>query len=905
MIKNLFIILLFVMVWPALLNATPALRLFYLPTQQMLPVAQIHDIIQDDEGYMWYATPGGLCRDNGYQIDVFRPGQNDGGCLRNANIRCLRSMDNRIIFGTDSGMYVLDKRDYTFRSVALGTKGERQTDALLIAHDGTVWVSVGHWMVHLDHQLRALCRLRDSHAGMSLYEDSRHRIFHLQWQGGLSVLYPGAHSLRSLSWQGSYPTFMTEADRKTGDYWIGTFGNGIVRYHLSDGKLTPQAATLVGDDDSRQVINLLADNHQGLIWATTMNSLDAYRSINGSLQRVVNSWTLPEGHLIIDRLFQDRTGNLWVSGFSPQTFILAPDVAAVQRDAVEAMHRVTGFKLLPDRMVRDDDGAYWIWQGRYGLALYQPGRAIKFLSRQSGLKWVERTLAKSRSTTGIFAAAGDTYYYIHHQGDAILSKPLGKLPHDEVTALGEDNLGRLWVAGRKGISQYALMGACQHMVWQHTLSYPAVMAVGTDACFVSAPDGVWRIDGNGHATRCCKGDNAITSLAVAPDGTPWAGTTDGKVLHITGGQALVEKVKSSESHNAVKQVAFDRVGHLWVLFDQKVCQYDMYNNARQTWTADNADVQVDYFFALEPLHDGMGVGGAGAYCIFPLLGDLSPHDFSTAQPKVSTLTTADGKVMFLSDRNDEAELPSKQSTLILALCTGEHLHSANVTFAYKLDNGEWITLEQGQNQVYLYNLPSGRHQLFVKATDRFGNWGQPRMCLTITRLVPWYLSWWACLLYIFMAAAALWLLKQLNQRLRYLGRLQYLRREVSLKQISLEPADISSKRYDTELMRRLLAAIEQHLGEVDFNVVQLSEAVGMSRVNVYRKTKELTGKNPTDLIKEVRLKHAAELLRQENNATVADIASKVGFATPSYFSRCFKDMFGVLPNQYRHKSGEQ
>ena len=127
---------------------------------------------------------------------------------------------------------------------------------------------------------------------------------------------------------------------------------------------------------------------------------------------------------------------------------------------------------------------------------------------------------------------------------------------------------------------------------------------------------------------------------------------------------------------------------------------------------------------------------------------------------------------------------------------------------------------------------------------------------------------------------------------------------MSLKQISMEPDDISAEHYNAELMKQLLDKIESHISDPAFNVAQLSDEMHMSRVNLYRKTKELTGKNPTELLKEIRLKHAAAMLREDNGATVADIAAKVGFATPSYFSKCFKEMFGTLPNEYREKKNE-
>lgn len=71
----------------------------------------------------------------------------------------------------------------------------------------------------------------------------------------------------------------------------------------------------------------------------------------------------------------------------------------------------------------------------------------------------------------------------------------------------------------------------------------------------------------------------------------------------------------------------------------------------------------------------------------------------------------------------------------------------------------------------------------------------------------------------------------------------------------------------------------------------------MSRMNLYRKLQIITGQKPTEFIRSIRLKKAAGLLTH-TELTVIEISEKVGFSTPSYFSKCFKEMFGVLPTQY-------
>ena len=84
------------------------------------------------------------------------------------------------------------------------------------------------------------------------------------------------------------------------------------------------------------------------------------------------------------------------------------------------------------------------------------------------------------------------------------------------------------------------------------------------------------------------------------------------------------------------------------------------------------------------------------------------------------------------------------------------------------------------------------------------------------------------------------------------------------------------------------------LANPELNVEELGADLGMSRVQLYRKVKALTGLSPVELIRMTRLKRA-ELLLQQGGKTVSEVAYEVGFSSPSYFSKCFRDYFGCSP----------
>ena len=106
-----------------------------------------------------------------------------------------------------------------------------------------------------------------------------------------------------------------------------------------------------------------------------------------------------------------------------------------------------------------------------------------------------------------------------------------------------------------------------------------------------------------------------------------------------------------------------------------------------------------------------------------------------------------------------------------------------------------------------------------------------------------------------------------------------------------------SERY---FMDRFKKKILENMGNADMKMDNLGAEMQLSKVQLYRKVKAMTGKTPAELLKEMRLQRAYTLLMQTDK-TVAEVSAEVGFALPGYFSSCFRKQFGVLPTDFRNK----
>lgn len=133
---------------------------------------------------------------------------------------------------------------------------------------------------------------------------------------------------------------------------------------------------------------------------------------------------------------------------------------------------------------------------------------------------------------------------------------------------------------------------------------------------------------------------------------------------------------------------------------------------------------------------------------------------------------------------------------------------------------------------------------------------------------------------------------------------QEKRKQEFSKNLEVNPGSITISSVDEQLIQRALECIEKNMDNTEYAVEELSRDVGMTRMNLYRKLQSITGHTPSDFIKSIRLKRAAQLL-QGSQLTMAEVADRVGFSSASYFTKCFKEMFGVLPTQYaeNHKMG--
>ena len=104
-------------------------------------------------------------------------------------------------------------------------------------------------------------------------------------------------------------------------------------------------------------------------------------------------------------------------------------------------------------------------------------------------------------------------------------------------------------------------------------------------------------------------------------------------------------------------------------------------------------------------------------------------------------------------------------------------------------------------------------------------------------------------------------------------------------------------------IKRAKKYIEANITNPDISTTTLASELNMSRTNLHRKLKSLTGKSSTEFIRSLRINKAMELMETEGTS-ISEVCYAVGFTSNSYFSRCFKEIYGVKPSAYKRNLGK-
>ncbi len=344
-----------------------------------------------------------------------------------------------------------------------------------------------------------------------------------------------------------------------------------------------------------------------------------------------------------------------------------------------------------------------------------------------------------------------------------------------------------------------------------------------------------------------------------------------------------------------------RSGAVWTVAE---CGISCYSPRQDMmWYFDDRDFDQSYAMTecvpVEMPDKKVVMGMVGGLFVFPS-DDLHKSLYS---PKIvfTERIYAEGSTQYFQAINDIDTLivePHQRSTS-LHFAALDFVPSRLMRYAYWMHakgmEKEPLWVYTATPEVNFTNLAPGEYLLHINSTNNDGIWRNNFRVLTIVVVPTFWEKWgWLINLFLFLIVAGLaltWYLRRLGKRQQ-----QVVKQEVTATKFEILTRP--TEQNDQEFVRRLLEILERHLADGELQVNDLADEMNMSRATFYRRLKQAFDMSPNDFIHQVRMRRSVELLTTTDD-TVAQIAYAVGFNNPKYFSKCFRQDFGVTPAEYR------
>lgn len=817
-------------------------RVSKIASISQLPVSAICSICQDSEGYMWFGTVNGLCRDDGYSVHVFRSDYLTPGLMDINLVFCISEGRNRQIwFGTQKGLYALDKNTYAIRKVSIPELQDYPVERLLIRANGDIWAACRNYVYELDAAGKLRHRYQLSSPCVMLYEDHQQHLYYASLNG---EFYGKAQMAPARLIQSKMPVTGMCEDRKTGGFWLMA-GADIWYYNpkATNSQNNPKAASsqacfvkqLIPAALSGSVFRQVAqDPHFHYLWVLTWEHIYVLRNMgNGRLEQVSTEGVFTPEKKTVSNITQTRDGNIWIAAFDQYSSVIDFKGSDIQRFSYQPMLQATGYNPAIVTLCKDEEGWIWYYQETNGLFFYHPTQhvtPVKYTQcpavSQLPLNVVPY-LIKSHQRNCIWALTlPSTVFKLRREGSEMFMEKKLDISAVSKTAgdlevIFEDALQNLWLGTMNGVFKY-----------DHARNRLICISekMGDVSCFCQSADGyIWctvrnkgicRISPQGK-WQLYPHEKDFLTLDVTTDGTIWASTGEGQILAFNLGKMDEYKDYTQQAGlngDMVDHVKVDRFNHLWLVTPQTIREFNPKNGAVRVYSTDDHEIDQYRFLPRavyrDPQSGDMYFGGIPGMLSFKtgLRLESIPEN---VVPRITDVKVM-GKSIWLDPTREKTqnsiEIEPDEQNLTIEFSTFDFRNHARICYAYRLKgvDEDWVYLPVGKNSAIYNKVAKGDYVFEVKATDENGLWSKHIATFEIHRLPAWWETWWAYTIYLLLALAAIWqMIKRYKQRV-----------EAHNDQIIEENVTASKKEYFDNVQKEL----NSPLAEINALATKMQEA---------------------------------------------------------------------------------
>jgi signal transduction histidine kinase/ligand-binding sensor domain-containing protein/DNA-binding NarL/FixJ family response regulator len=771
----------------------------------------VQQAFQDSDGYFWFATRNGLARYNGYDMEVFKSNIYSVDLLSNNNINSIaEDNERRIWIGTADGLNVYDRRTAAMTKINRPEFRSNIISQVLVTSKGKLLVGTdnGLYEYHTDTDSCTLYSRAYSGDVMpqtsvkSLCEDTNGSIWIGTWNEGIYRIdshgkfyaYPriNEHNSAHVIFQDSH-----------GGIWVGSWGYGLFKLN---NPYTPRTAswtnfrhsnsdpTSLGDD----IIYSIAENRAtGSVWVGTRSGISVYNSATGNF---IDLSTKLSDYLIqsVTSIICDRQGLMWFS-------MVGAGVVALDTNAT-----LLGYNRLPEisaifktNLVRsvlpDNDGTLWLSIGSAGLIKYDPATGAVKTMKQMGFpvsdegSYTVQTIVRSHDGT-IYIGSYDGGIFVYNTTEAAANRIKQYTTHnskwvpgDRVFAIYEDSHHRMWFGGIDGLSYRDADGTYHKFdinpQGNSELSNVKILDINEDSAhnlwIATEADGILRLSSTGNSKtynaihRYWNGNGKMPSgklncIYSDAKGRVWVGAEGYGLYLYNADKDTFESVhlRWNLPGDNILSIISDDNGAIWMGSNVGLIRLTVDNDAahahyRLFTSYENAQ---DNYSRNAVVRDNTGqlffAGKEGINYFYPdnindnfqelpiTITDIKIFGTSWAKldPDIRYAISPVGP-----EFADKITLKHNQNSIYLTFAVLDYSNNPlHYTFSYRLDgvDKDWQYADNGHRFAIYNHLDPGKYTFHLRVTAPDGTWRDTERVLTITVEPPFWLSWWAKLIYL-------------------------------------------------------------------------------------------------------------------------------------------------------------
>lgn len=833
----------------------------HLTVENGLSQNAVLSLAQDDKGFMWMGTSNGLNRYDGYRFKVYQSLNDDSSTLSANNVlSLLHDSKKRLWVGTYRGLNRYDPNRDRFERIHI--PGGQVPDYYQVYEDARqhIWAASGEGLFIYNEQAGKLEPVVfPAVTGITMPPDVRAVLVDRQeniWAGTTEGLVK-MHGRRSDSKATRYThsaalsasvsaNFITAlAEDRQGRIWIGTLNSGVDVYD----PVTDQFIHINATGENRKLINnnirRIQVNRAGEIWIGTQEGISILNESLEHIRDLTQNDNLPESisQNSIHALFQDRLGSMWVGTYFGGVNYTYPVNTSfnVLRKKQEANYLNNN---VISSMVEDEQENLWIGT---------EGGGLNYFNRKTGQFTVYKHDINNPNSIGSNLIKvvyrdrkGNIWCGTHRSGLNVFDPVTKKFRkylfkendpatlNTEVLSIYEDSRGLFWIGTTQGTkvfnnTEQGLEEKKGYMAESEAMHHTAYYFFEDDRqrFWMATADGLYLLQQNQFKKITTEVVNCIQQDSRA---NLWLG------MRKTGLARFNEEAQQLERFNQAEQIGNrnvmgileDQAGSLWLSTDNGLLKFNPASVQVQVYTVSDglAGKAFNYNSFLKDRQGMFYFGGFNGITYF------LPEQIQS-NVKQANLVLTDLKLF------NETVIPEQPGGILKQSVTysGDLVlnHNQNVItieFALlnfiKSDKNRYAYMLEGYDKNWVYtatpaasytNLPAGSYVLKIKGANNDGLWSAP-ISLNITVLPPFWLTWWAYLIYAMTGIAIIFVV------VRYFFLDALLKKEEELHQVKLNFFTNVSHEIRTHLTL-IMTPVDRMLeaGEVDSFVKQQMSGV--------------------------------------------------------------------------------